>query len=75
MASTPTAFKQRLIPILSSFFDITDPETLDKAAEALSNAIHDYVTQDVEVAPGQPVRVTTPQGPGTGTTIGPGKLI
>lgn len=73
MASTPTAFKQRLIPILSTFFGITDPDTLDKAAEALSNAIHEYVTQDVEVAAGQQVQVSP--GSGTGTTSGPGKLF
>lgn len=71
MASTPTAFKARLIPILSTYFGITDPATLDAAAEALSAAIHDYITQDVEVAAGQPV--TTAMS--AGATSGPGKLF
>ena len=69
MSSTPTSFKERLIPILEEFFGITDPGTLDAAAEALSNALHDYVTQDVQVAAGIPV-VTS-----MGQTTGPGKLF
>ena len=71
MASSPTSFKQRLIPILSTYFGITDPATLDAAASALSEAIHDYITQDVQVAAGQPVTTST----GAGATSGPGKLF
>lgn len=52
MSSTPVAFKNRLIPILSTYFGITDPATLDAAAEALSKALHDYITKDVQVAAG-----------------------
>lgn len=73
MASQPDSFKNRLIPILSTYFGITDPATLDATAEALSRALHDYITQDVQVAAGQPVQVSTVNG--TGTTTGPGKLF
>jgi len=68
MASTPQSFAQRLIPLLQAQ-GITDPATLETVAAALSEALHDYITQDVEVAAGQDVDLTA------GKTVSPGKLF
>lgn len=68
MASTPDAFKARLIAAMG---EVVDPSQLDVIATALSQAIHEYITQDVEVAAGQPVTTST----GAGATSGPGKLF
>ena len=72
MASTPDSFKNRLIPILQAA-GITDPATLEFVASSFSQALHEYVTQDVEVAAGQPVQVSLTNG--KGATSGPGKLF
>lgn len=69
MASTPTAFKERLVALLNETDIVTDPATLDQVAELFSQALHDYITQDVQVAAGQDVDLTA------GKTVSPGKLF
>lgn len=72
MASTPTAFKTRLVAEMTKI-GINDPATLDKVATALSAALHDYITQDVQVSAGQVVQVSPANG--QGATAAPGKLV
>lgn len=50
----------------------------EKMAEAISGIAADIVMEIVSngtVVPGQDVVVTTPQGPGTGNTVSPGKIL
>ena len=73
MASQPDILKAYIVKELSAEFGITNQETLNKVAAALSRAVHTYITTDVEVKIGIPVQVSPATG--TGATIGPGDLF
>lgn len=73
MASVPSKLQGYLVAELRAEFPITDEQTLNKWAAAISRAMHTYITTDVEVEPGIAVQVSP--GSGTGATIGPGDLF
>lgn len=73
MASVPSRLQGYLVTELRAEFPITDEQTLNKWAAAISRAMHTYITTDVEVKVGIPVQVSPATG--TGATIGPGDLF
>jgi hypothetical protein len=73
MASDPNKLAGYLVSEISSEFGITNTDTLEKWAAAVSRAIDTYITTDVEVKAGIAVQVST--GTGSGATIGPGDLF
>ena len=71
MASSPDALKPHIIKEFGEAFGISDAATLEKFAEALSKAVHTYITTDVQTAAGQPLKTSL----SAGATSGPGKLF
>ena len=76
MASVPDKLAGYLVKEISSEFGITNTETLEKWAAAVSRAIHTYITTDVEVKIGQQViGKDSLNGPVVGQTVTPGDLF
>jgi hypothetical protein len=73
MASVPDKLAGYLVKEISSEFGITNTQTLERWAAAVSRAIHTYITTDVETKAGQQVQVSLLDG--KGQTIAPGDLI
>lgn len=77
MASVPDKLKGYIVKEFSEEFGITNQQTLEKMAAALSRAIHTYITTDVEVKTGQQVESqdTVTSAKVLGKTITPGDLF
>ena len=76
MASVPSKLQGYLVKELKVEFPITDDQTLNKWASAISRAMHTYITTDVEVKIGQQVTgVDSVSGPTVGQTVTPGDLF
>lgn len=76
MASSPSKLQGYLVKELKAEFPITNDQTLNKWAAAISRAMHTYITTDVEVKIGQQVTGTdSVGGPVTAKTVTPGDLF
>lgn len=76
MASQASKLEGYIISELSKEFDITNQQTLQKLAAALSKAVHTYITTDVEVRTGIQSVGQDPQGGSVNsTTVTTGKTF
>lgn len=76
MASVPSKLQGYLVAELRKEFGITNDDTLNKWAAAISRAIDTYITTDVEVKVGQQIEgIDSQGGKVTGQTITPGDLF